>query len=305
MKLPTKILVALDSQGACESALHAALWLARRAGTPADPARVEYIHAFPERPWIFGEAERLDEWSRGRDAALAHLRGSVVQWAARVPASMQPISSPEPELLAVETGSPARVISERARSTGAELLLLGPHRHRRGLSFENTLRSVLSHARIPVWVQPQPARAIRSILAPIDFSALSRASLAQAQSLARALDAKLTVAHVFEPPTLGATSTMPMPEPHLVIDELRDRTREEFHAELKRLGIADEALFLEGDAAEAIEEAAPRFDLIVLGSHGRSALGAAFLGSVTQALARHPATALLVIPPSSGNLSMP
>jgi nucleotide-binding universal stress UspA family protein len=217
---------------------------------------------------------------------------------------MQPINSPDLELLAVETGSPAKVISERTRCTGAELLFLGPHRHRRGLIFENTLRSMLSQARIPVWIQPQPARAIRSVLAPIDFSALSRASLAKAQALSRELGAKLTVAHVFEPPTLSATSSMGMPEPHLIIDELRDRTRKEFHAELQRLGIADEALLLEGDPVEAIEAVAPRFDLIVLGSHGRSALGAAFLGSVTQALARHPATALLVIPPVSGNPGM-
>jgi nucleotide-binding universal stress UspA family protein len=90
---------------------------------------------------------------------------------------------------------------------------------------------------------------------------------------------------------------MPMPEPHLVVDELRKRTQAEFHAELKRQGLADEALFLEGDPAECIEEQAARFDLIVLGSHGRSALGAAFLGSVTQTLARAPATALLVVPP--------
>lgn len=292
MSLPEKILVALDSQGACEAALQAALWLARRG-----QSRVEYIHAFPERPWIFGAAEKLAEWSQGRDAALAQLRGNLGLWASRVPASMQPIYTPDPELLAVEIGVPARVISERARTSGARLLFLGPHRHRRGVSFENTLRAVLSESRIPVWVQPQPARAVRSILAPIDFSALSRSSLAHAQSLARELGAKLTVAHVFEPPTLGATSTMPMPEPHLVVDELRKRTQAEFHAELKRQGLADEALFLEGDPAECIEEQAARFDLIVLGSHGRSALGAAFLGSVTQTLARAPATALLVVPP--------
>lgn len=287
MELPRRYLVAIDSYGMYEAALHQANWLAQRT-----QGSLSFVHAFPERPWLWGKRERMDEWTAGTEASRRQLQAELRQRAAQMPSSLGTPLPIDAEALLLRSGPSARVIDDVARELQAQCLFLGPHRRRQALHFENTLRAVLTQARCPVWIQPTPARPIQRILAAVDFSPSSQTALQWARALSEQLKAELAIAHVFEPPTLGATSMMPMPEPHAVVDELRQRTQQEFEQQYP----GAERVFLLGNPAECLEEQSTQRDLLVLGSHGRSALGAAFLGSVTQALAQHAHCGVLVVP---------
>ena len=216
----------------------------------------------------------------------------------RAPPELRPLSEWREERLCVASGHPAALVLERARTTAADLLLLGPHRPRPGIDFGNTMRGLLSRADCPVWIQPVPARAIRRILVPTDLSAHAAHALALARALARRIDAKLTVVHVFEPPILGAGEAY-VPGPVYAIEDLEREALRAFEEEVHRLDpeggeIASE--FVRGNTVALILGLQERFDLVVMGSHGHTGFAAALLGSVTHAVARSIRSALLVVP---------
>ncbi|MBI4346637.1 MAG: universal stress protein [Elusimicrobia bacterium] len=130
----------------------------------------------------------------------------------------------------------------------------------------------------------------KSILVPMDLSDLSFRALSQARLLAEAFGAAIEILHVREPqiPPVAVAWDAPLPDPVRidVAQEIRER------AELD-----GPVLLLEGDPVAGILERAreSRAGLVVMGSHGRSAVGGFLLGSVSQAVIRRcPAPVLLV-----------
>jgi len=122
-----------------------------------------------------------------------------------------------------------------------------------------------------------------NILVPVDGSPSSvRAARYAARHWGGAHPAQLTLLHV-DPPMRAA-----------IADYLDPSALESFHADnakaalkpakrvLADAGLAHEELALLGDPAEEIVRIARRgrYDLIVMGSHGRGALKSLFLGSV-------------------------
>ena len=126
--------------------------------------------------------------------------------------------------------------------------------------------------------------AIRRILVPVDFSSCSRAALEFACSLGNALDATLDVLFV-GPLGDGDGRTM------LDANE-RDAARAELHrfvGSVQPLGSLKIAERIEsGDARERIVSIAERdgFDLIVLGTHGRTGRPRSLAGSVAESVVR-------------------
>ena len=126
------------------------------------------------------------------------------------------------------------------------------------------------------------------ILHASDFSAASRRAFATAVTLARSLDAKLTIVHVMAPVIVN------VPEQYLDavnVDQLDKQAREWSAGHLsmladraKKAGVSATTLLREGDPVEQIVRAgrSTRADLIVVGTHGRRGLQRFFLGSVAE-----------------------
>lgn len=145
---------------------------------------------------------------------------------------------------------------------------------------------------------------VRQILVPVDFSECSRKALAVAWEWAQKLGAEIDLLHVwtipgFLPPgvtVIGAGA----PEQSL-LELIRERTEEEmrkFASDARALGIAVRATYSEpGDAARTIVDRTERggYDLVVMGTHGRSGLEHVLVGSVTERVVRRSKRPVLTV----------
>ncbi|MBK9176653.1 MAG: universal stress protein [Flavobacteriales bacterium] len=142
---------------------------------------------------------------------------------------------------------------------------------------------------------------MKNILAAIDFSPVTAKVLANAKSMASAYGAKLWIIHVADPePDFIGFKT----GPQYVRDHLAEQLRKE-HVDLqdmastcKQEGIDAEGLLVQGPTAETIVHEADRLkaEVVLVGSHGRSALFKAFVGSVSEQVIGECRVPVLVIP---------
>jgi nucleotide-binding universal stress UspA family protein len=135
------------------------------------------------------------------------------------------------------------------------------------------------------------------ILCPVDFSEDSREAMRTAMAMAGA-EARVTLVHVYVLPAI-VSPDLPM-DPTLIEDSLRSAEKDlrDWAAEAARLGPARvEPVCVQGNAWSAIVDAARerRADLIVMGTHGRTGLRHALLGSVAERVLRHAHCPVLVV----------
>jgi nucleotide-binding universal stress UspA family protein len=127
------------------------------------------------------------------------------------------------------------------------------------------------------------------ILVPTDFSASSQRALATAVSLALAFGAKLTITHSCEIPGYAYVGMMAPPIDYLTpLREAGDALLLKAVASI-RDKIPDATAVLRNGAPwqETLEVAREvGADLIVMGTHGRSGLAHALLGSVAEKVVR-------------------
>lgn len=284
-RFPTQILCALDLEGRAGPAVHAAVWLSERLGAP-----LEIVHAFPPRPILWGKEEDMPEWVAGREATGLALRESLRGILAAAPAELGLRTQAGALRFHITAGHPVQVILEHARASRADLVVLGPHKKRNWLDVGSTARGVLAHAPRGVWVQPDAPRTVKRILAPVDLSPDSLQALATARDLAQRLDARVTAVLAFAPPVLGASTRVAgVLGPDYVVERMRQEERSQFETALAAFdwrGVAHESRFEEGDPAESVLKLQDAHDLIVMGTHGRTALSAALLGSVAHGVVR-------------------
>jgi len=143
----------------------------------------------------------------------------------------------------------------------------------------------------------QLGRSMQRILVAVDFSPESEAAIRTAFTFARAFDAVITLLHVHELPTMmngivpGADSAADAQLLHAAAEaqlaSLRERLRERDPRALEG-GITIETVVEGGLPAEVILERAKSgaFDLVVMGTHGRSGLRRLLVGSVAEAVIR-------------------
>jgi nucleotide-binding universal stress UspA family protein len=126
----------------------------------------------------------------------------------------------------------------------------------------------------------------RRILHASDFSPASRPAFRRALELARTSRASLTIVHVYSMvvPMMGEGYATAQVYDRWLADIRADAQRRlgRLVAQARAKGVRAKGLLLEGIAHDRIVRAArsTRADLIVLGTHGRTGLGRAFLGSV-------------------------
>ena len=130
---------------------------------------------------------------------------------------------------------------------------------------------------------------IRRILCPIDFSHASGRAFAYTERLAQETKAELVLLHAFDvPETLNMVGQEHPTDPTL---------REKLDAVPVVPSISVERVLHAGPPGEVICWMAQQrnCDLIVIGTHGRSALAHMFLGSVAEYVMRHARTPVLTV----------
>jgi nucleotide-binding universal stress UspA family protein len=137
---------------------------------------------------------------------------------------------------------------------------------------------------------------ISRILVPADFSEPSRAALDHAATLARAFGAAIDVLHVWEAPSFAprASGLVSLGAGELSLNELIRRNADEeldaFVEAARKRGVPVHASRTEpGVPWHTIVDAAKvgNYDLIVIGTHGRTGLPRVLLGSVAENVVRH------------------
>ena len=143
---------------------------------------------------------------------------------------------------------------------------------------------------------------INRILCPIDFSDFSLDALRHGLELAQWYSAKLTLFHVYQVSQPLGVEGMPVTVPVFVAADptkLAEEVRRFCAPLLGPSGQSAEIVVRPGDAAREIRTEAERlpFDLMILGTHGRSGFERLFLGSVTEKVLRSTRVPVLTIPP--------
>jgi nucleotide-binding universal stress UspA family protein len=291
----TRILCPVDLSEISRRALEHAAVLARWYG-----ARLTVLYVIPSS--VVAVIPPLVTDGREHERTMADVQRFAAQVTGDVPIDV---------LCAREATDVHREIVEQARTTHADLLVVGSH-GRSGferLLLGSVTEKLMHKAPCPMMIVPPGASdspvgapvQFRGILCPVDFSDASRHALAFATALAEEADARLTVLHVIEmPPELREN---PLSEGFDVdgiraaaeaagLRRLRETIPEEAHTYC-----TVETAVREGAAyREILKEAAARtVDLIVMGVHGRGALDLAIFGSNTARVARAATCPVLIV----------
>lgn len=143
--------------------------------------------------------------------------------------------------------------------------------------------------------QPSAGR-FRTIVLATDLSPTSEAATTAALDLASSVGARLLAVSVVDPGSLRVPGGRYLAR----VDQVRAE-RERFAQELvtrgRSIGVTVDFLVWEGDPGEAIIDAAQAegADMIVVGSHGRGAVGRFLIGSVSDHVVRHASCPVLVV----------
>lgn len=200
----------------------------------------------------------------------------------------------------VLSGNPAREIVDHAKRHDAGLIVIGTHGSGGVVRFflGSVADRVLHEAKCPVIVTKEPRGKIKHkkkkvktferVLYPTDFSKTSKKALARAISLTEDFDAELFVLHVVDDSLISAH----VPEERkIILKELRRHALAEMHAELPDHLLENFhtiGAVKRGEPGKVIAAYAEshRCDLIVMGSHGRTGVKRALLGSVADKVVR-------------------
>lgn len=281
-----------------DQAVTRAMSLARSFG-----ARLSVVHGAGVESGGLGAARRAflakHREAAGR-AAREQARGKLELLVEDPVYAGQPLD----EYLHVSPETGADALLAFAKAHGADLIVLGGHRHRALLDLGGTARAVLGRASVPVWVEPGEPTRFERILAPVDLSELSTTVLEAARELGTRFKVPVRVLHVFAPPDFAYDPLGgPVPEPADLVAELRASERESLRALVARFDwgpLPAEVEHAEGEPAHGIVARAAETDLTVLGTHGHTGLARLVLGSTAERVLRHARGPVLVLPAHAG-----
>jgi nucleotide-binding universal stress UspA family protein len=144
-------------------------------------------------------------------------------------------------------------------------------------------------------------RTIKRILVPTDFSEPSAEALSTAIDFARVFRATVELVHVYSEPTYVLPPPVEMATFPFDMAKVLAKVEESLAAEQERVraaGVPCEIATLSGRPAPEIVAHAHKVgaDLIVMGTHGRSGIEHAILGSVAERVVHHAPCPTLVVP---------
>lgn len=283
---PSKILLATDLSARCDRALARAIalaesWNAVLVIAHVMETRLEDLHSL--------ENDDAPSWRRGPDRAAA--------LEAQIRKELAPLYQ-GPLVVRVTDGEAAQRIEEIARDEACGLIISGLARAR---TFErsilgSTVERLLRHAPAPVLVvRNRAAGAYRAVVAATDFSDSSQHALEAALKFFP--NAGVTLFHGFEIPFETLTTRTDW---SAQIAVYQAETAEPFLAksEIATANRARIQLLIERGAPEvllAAYAADKPVDLIVTGSHGRSAMFDILIGSIAKRIVENAPTDVLIV----------
>lgn len=142
---------------------------------------------------------------------------------------------------------------------------------------------------------------MKTILAPVDFSGATEAVVAEAKALARALDGRIVLLTVIQPPAITNEYSALMDNLAEIVaagEKNAAKHLAELESKLKAEQVPVETMQLNGPPIRLIVEQARKLDAdyIVMGSHGHTALYDLLVGSTTHGVLMR-ATCPVVITP--------
>jgi nucleotide-binding universal stress UspA family protein len=297
-----KIIVPLDTSSLAEQALGSATSIARASG-----ASIELL--------LIHTGVSYDGITHG-SAAGAPEEHVYVQGLAQEVAHRFGITATGH----VERGIPVESIVRRARTVGADLIVMTSH-GRTGFSrawLGSVADGVIRESTIPVLIErPVEGRRWRStamqpfhrMLIPLDGTALSAAVLQPAIDLCRGMEARPILTRVVLPVTIDVTDAgVPLYPPQIVDPELTRHYVNKAQDELTEISLtleADARVEAETEVAVGENVAATlidvakrrRADIIAMSTHSRGP-SRLLLGSVTDKVLRGTSLPILVLHPS-------
>jgi nucleotide-binding universal stress UspA family protein len=138
---------------------------------------------------------------------------------------------------------------------------------------------------------------VRTILAPTDFSDGSLEAMRRAVELAEVFSAKVVFLYVMEQPAYGIELSLAQPAAHREVGAVLAEMLREHVERVKAHGIEVVWHLEVGTPFLEIRAAAERYraDLIVMGTHGRTGLAHAVLGSVAERVVQHAPCPVLTV----------
>jgi nucleotide-binding universal stress UspA family protein len=284
-----KILCPIDFSAGSQRALEVAAGLARRTAAELVLAHVWYVP-----PAVYGSPYPVAPDTM-EDLADDNRRGlaDAVREASRLGAERVTAS--------FTVGIPWEQIVELLRNDAAfDLAVLGTH-GRTGLGrflLGSVTEKVVRHAPCSVLaVRDSTVEGFGHVLCPTDFSDASRYAVELAAELATSPGAGITLLHVIELP-VSYSGEMPAPGFVEDLDKQAGQLLEEWASELRAKAavpvVTRTRIGSPGGQALAVLDEDPVFDLVITGSHGRTGLRRALLGSVAEKLVRHARCPVLV-----------
>jgi universal stress protein A len=148
------------------------------------------------------------------------------------------------------------------------------------------------------------SHSFKRIVVATDFSPAGDAAMERAFALARVLDATVDLVHVLDtallamPASLGA---MPLIEPDVLMNQVDEALTARVE-KAQEAGLVCQSDSLDGYPAREIVRHAQQTnaDLIVLGTHGRTGVAHAIMGSVAERVVQRASCPVLVVPPERG-----
>jgi len=205
----------------------------------------------------------------------------------------------------VVRGRPSTAIRNAAAAHGADLIVAGSRCGAPRLDPRRTIGRLMRDAPCPIlFVRRKAAVPYARILVPVDLSDASERALQSTVSLGLADRAHVTVLHAFTAPGKSRlyASGISRGQVNGYVEGCRSSSAKDVEMFLSGTDITDRRW------TRQVEEGAPRevipriaedglADLLVIGSHARTRLGKALLGSVTEDVVFAAGPDVLVVPP--------
>jgi nucleotide-binding universal stress UspA family protein len=142
---------------------------------------------------------------------------------------------------------------------------------------------------------------MKTILAPVDFSGATDAVVAEATALARALDGRIVLLTVIQPPAITNEYSALMDNLAEIVaagEKNAAKRLADLEARLQADKIPVETLQINGPPIRVIVEQAKKLgaDYIVMGSHGHTALYDLLVGSTTHGVLMRAACPIIITP---------
>ncbi len=210
----------------------------------------------------------------------------------------------------VRTGKPFVELIAAARRWPADVVVVGTSPRGEGRFLGSTADRVLRKSPVPVLVATQRLpKNPTTVLLPTDFSSCAQQAAEEGIAVARAFGSRVVFVHVLEqnyvyPPAYGMA---PILMPPVTPQDLEPEWHEFLHSLSIGGGLVWEKRTSDGRAAETIVSVAQETnaDLIVMGTHGRSALAHMLLGSVAERVVHTAPCSVLTIRPDSLHFELP